>query len=220
MNQKKLSKEEVDLLKKIEDEGRYTIRKKNEKNLSFNLDGSGLISLEKNTKATYVINDKGRAQLENLLHKKLDSSSKAIVTPSTDLNIINQKIDDLKKSIQDYQKDLKHYIEQQLTKQNEIILKLLEDQEKETIDESAFLEFTREEYVKLAKTSPMSPYVSIKLLRDFVCKRLDLDKTNFDVMLLSIATKDPYTVQLSTGSGEGGAGIIYGRSECHAAIIK
>lgn len=228
MMQIKLSNEEADLLKKIEINKRYTIRKKNEKDLVPNLDRFGLILLEKNTKATYAISNQGREQLEHLEKMQLEVSEKEITTQSTDFSLIIQKLDnlkeyfknDLKEVLKEYQDELKHYIDRELEKQNENILRVLELKKEKTIDENTFLEATREEYTKLAKTSPMAPYVSIKLLRDFVCKRLNFDETDFNVMLLSIANNDPYSVQLSTSGGEHGEGIIYGRSECHAAIIK
>ncbi len=218
MTQIRLSGEEIDLLKKIENERRCTIRKKKEKEISYNLNRSGLISLEKNTKATYVITDPGRKKLQ------LSGSKEVEASQSIDFTLITQRLDDLKSNfkevLQGYQDELKSYINMQLKKQNEAFLAIMKPEKEKTIDEDTFLGIIRDEYTTLKQESPISPYVSIKLLRDFVCKRSDLDKDNFDVMLLSIANKDPYTVQLSASSGEHGTGIIYGRSECHAAIIK
>ncbi|HIC91227.1 MAG TPA: hypothetical protein EYP21_04030 [Syntrophaceae bacterium] len=88
------------------------------------------------------------------------------------------------------------------------------------IDENTFLKATREEYSRLLRSSPIAPYVSIKILRDLVCKRLNFARSSFDTMLVSIATRDPYTIQLSTSSGEAGTGVPYGRGECHAVIVK
>lgn len=221
MMQIRLSNEEIDLLKKIENEGRCTIRKKKEKEISYNLNRSSLISLEKNTKATYVITDTGKKKLKSL---GLKGSKEVEACQSPDFTLIARGLDNLKSNfkevLQGYQDELKSYVDLQLKKQNEAFLSIMNPGKEKTIDEDTFLGIIRDEYTTLKQESPISPYVSIKLLRDFVCKRSDLDKDNFDVMLLSIANKDPYTVQLSASSGEHGTGIIYGRSECHAAIIK
>ena len=88
------------------------------------------------------------------------------------------------------------------------------------LSENAFLNVSREEYKRFQQSSPVAPYVSIKFLRDAVCRRLTIDRDLFDSMLVSIATRDPYSVQLSTGTGDKGTGIYYGRGECHVVIIK
>lgn len=209
MKQIQLSGEEIELLRWIEEKGKRKIINEEKKKIAFKLKELGFISLEKGRKTTYVLTERGMEQLER------------VTTPSSiDLSSIVQGLDELKESLQSYHDELKLYIDQRLNKQSEILLKMVKTEKEGKIDEDTFLEVTREEYAKLSQTSPISPYVSIKLLRDFVCERLKVDRNTFDLMLLSIANKDPYTVQLSTSSGERGMGIIYGRSECHAAIIK
>ena len=88
------------------------------------------------------------------------------------------------------------------------------------LPEGVFLEEARGQYRQLVQSSPVAPYMPVKLLRGFVCRALNLDADAFDTTLLSIAIKDPHTVQLSTGSGVRGTGIVYGRGECHVVIIK
>ena len=88
------------------------------------------------------------------------------------------------------------------------------------IDERKFMRTIREEYRRLQQSSPTAPYIQIKSLRESVTRRLTVDRDLFDSMLVSIATRDPYSVQLSTGTGDKGTGIYYGRGECHAIIIK
>lgn len=234
MTQIPLSKEENKLLSEIKERGERRIQDDERKGIAHKLEGLGLISIEKKPKQWWLyLTDHGKEYLQ---------SEGITPQPPIDLSSIVQKLDDLKKTLQSYidqrlnkqyeillrmekseregTDELKHYIDQRLNKQYEILLRMVKPEREGTIDEDTFLKVTREEYVNLAQTSPISPYVAIKLLRDFVCKRLNLGRTTFDTMLLSLANKDPYTVQLSTSSGERGTGIIYGRGECHAAIIK
>lgn len=203
--QGELSAKELELLKRIAGEGHSSLKKAEEKNVALHLSQLGLVSLKKGCKATYVITEHGKREAGNTLP----------VDPSS----INQMINELKDTLRGYHDDLKLYIDHRLNEQSEIFLRRLDTDRKE-IGEDTFLSAVRTEYLKLSKTSPMAPYVPIGQLREFVCRVLNSDRRTFDTMLLSIANKDPHTVQLSTSSGERGTGIIYGRGECHAAIIK
>ncbi|MDY6835640.1 MAG: hypothetical protein SVY53_12650 [Chloroflexota bacterium] len=200
-----LSNNQLEILRRIREKGSVTLKRDVDKSSASHLINLGIISLKAGCKATYVMNEDA----------KKSSCSKANGASTIEADVIVQKLD---ASLRKQFDELKLYIDKRLDEYRDTIEMIISETRR--MDESKFLEATRMEYIKLSQSSPIAPYVLVSQLRDFVCSKLHIDRGTFDTMLLSVANRDPHTVQLSTGGGESGTGIFYGRGECHAAIIK
>ncbi len=86
--------------------------------------------------------------------------------------------------------------------------------------ESNFLEALRTAYRKEIRASPVAPYVQVCKVRSWVCGDLGIDRDTFDLKLVSMASEDPYLIQLSAGTGKKNTGVFYGRGVCHFVNIK
>ena len=200
-----LSNNQMEILRRIREKGSTILKREADKASASHLINLGLISLKKGCKATYVMSKDG---------EEVACGVAAGASP-VEVDTIVQKLD---ASLRKHFDELRLYIDKRLDEHRDTIAMIISEARRR--DENNFLVTTRREYVKLSRNSPIAPYVLVSQLRDFVCSELHIDRGTFDTMLLSVANRDPHTVQLSTGGGESGMGIIYGRGECHAAIIK
>ncbi|MBM1154880.1 hypothetical protein DRN94_003275 [archaeon] len=89
------------------------------------------------------------------------------------------------------------------------------------LSEEKFFRILTEEYQRLVKTSPIAPYVLVGDLRRRVLQRLPITREQFDETVLRLHRRDPFRIQLETGTGlNPNEGIVAPRGLCYYILVK
>lgn len=137
-----------------------------------------------------------------------------------------QTISDLKEASDKLQKASKEYYDQvnEILKIFEERLMLLASTQtvsfEETFSEADFLYQLKTAYAELVRMSPIAPMVRISDLRTNVMEKLKISKEQFDKRLVYLSEKDPYRVQLFTGSESKEEGVQTKKGICHYVLLK